>query len=89
MRIRVKKCVKALIFIGAIALTIIALFVGSRIWLNYTWFTKLGFMNVFVKMLWTRIGLWFGFFGIFVLFAGLNVFLAFKRDNSQTVRRLQ
>jgi uncharacterized membrane protein (UPF0182 family) len=81
-----KTGVKVVIFIAVIALIIVALFVGSSIWLNYTWFAKLGFLNVFVKMLWTKIGLWWAFFVIFGIFAGLNVVSAFKRGNIQTMK---
>ncbi|UCB45680.1 MAG: UPF0182 family protein [Spirochaetota bacterium] len=81
-----KTGIKVLIFIGAIIFVIVTLFVGSNIWLNYTWFSKLGFLNVFTKILWTKIGLWWGFFAIFVLFSGINVFLAFKRGNIQTIK---
>jgi uncharacterized membrane protein (UPF0182 family) len=81
-----KTGIKVLIFIGAIVLIIVALFVGTNIWLNWVWFGKLGFLNVFVKILWTKIGLWWGFFAIFSIFAGLNVFRAFKRGNIQTIK---
>ena len=81
-----KTGIKVLIFIGAIILIIVALFVGTSIWLNYTWFGKLGFLNVFVKILWTKIGLWWGFFAIFGVFSGLNVYFAFKRGNIQTIK---
>ena len=81
-----KTGIKVLIFIGAIVLIIVALFVGTNIWLNFVWFGKLGFLNVFVKILWTKIGLWWGFFAIFCIFAGLNVFRAFKRGNIQTIK---
>ena len=67
-----KTGIKVLIFIGAIIFVIVTLFVGSNIWLNYTWFSKLGYLNVFIKILWTKIGLWWGFFAIFVLFSGLK-----------------
>jgi len=81
-----KTGIKVLIFIGAIIFIIVALFVGTNIWLNFAWFGKLGFLNVFVKILWTKIGLWWGFFAIFCIFAGLNVFRAFKRGNIQTIK---
>ena len=81
-----KTGIKVLVFIGAIVLIIVALFVGTNIWLNFVWFGKLGFLNVFVKILWTKIGLWWGFFAIFCIFAGLNVFRAFKRGNIQTIK---
>ncbi len=83
---KMKTGLKVLIFIGAIIFIIIALFVGTKIWLNYTWFHKLGFLNVYTKILWTKIGLWWSFFIIFWLFAGLNMVMAFKRGNIQSIR---
>ncbi len=77
---------KILIFIGVIIFIIIALFIGTRIWVNYSWFTKLGFISVFVKILWTKIGLWWAFFFIFLIFSGLNIFIAFKKGNIQTMK---
>ena len=76
-----KTGIKILILIGAIILIIIALFIGSRIWLNYVWFAKLGFLNVFVTILWTKIWLWFTFFFIFVIFAGANLLAGFRKGN--------
>jgi uncharacterized membrane protein (UPF0182 family) len=81
-----KTGLKVLIFIGVIILIIIALFIGTKIWLNYTWFSKLGFLNVFTKILWTKIGIWWSFFFIFWLFAGLNMIAAFKRGNIQSIK---
>ena len=77
-----KTGVKILILIGVIIFVIIALFIGSKIWLNYVWFGKLGFLNVFVKIIWTKIGLWFTFFFIFLIFAGLNLRAGFKKGNN-------
>jgi uncharacterized membrane protein (UPF0182 family) len=77
---------KVLIFIGVIIVIIIALFIGTKIWLNYTWFNKLGFLHVYTKILWTKIGLWWSFFFIFWLFAGLNMVAAFKRGNIKSIR---
>jgi len=81
-----KTGIKVLIFIGAIIFIIIALFVSTNIWLNYTWFGKLGYLNVYVKVLWTKIGLWFVFFFIFIIFSGLNVLAAFKKGNIQSIK---
>jgi len=81
-----KTGVKVLIFIGAIILIIIALFIGTRVWLNLTWFNKLGFLDVFTKILWSKIGLWFAFFFIFWAFAGLNMLFAFKKGNVTTMK---
>ncbi len=81
-----KTGVKVLILIGIIILVIVGLFVGSRIWLNYSWFGKLGFLNVFTKLLWTRLGLWWGFFFLFLLFGGYNMIVAFKKGNIQSMK---
>jgi len=81
-----KTGVKVLIFIIAIILIIIALFVGTRIWLNYTWFTKLGYVNVYTKILWTKIGLWWSFFVLFLVFSGVNFIIAFKRGGIQSIK---
>jgi len=81
-----KTGVKVLILILAIIFIIIALFVGARIWLNLTWFDKLGYVNVFTKILWTKIGLFFTFFVIFLAFAGVNFIYAFKRGNIGSIK---
>jgi uncharacterized membrane protein (UPF0182 family) len=81
-----KTGVKILILIGIIVLVIVALVFGTKIWLNYTWFNKLGYLNTFVKILWTKIGLWWAFFFIFWLFAGLNMLMAFKKGNIQKIK---
>ena len=81
-----KTSVKILILIGAIIAVIIALFIGSRVWLNYEWFAKLGFLNVFVKTLLTKIWLWFTFFFIFVIFAGANILAGFRKGNIQGMK---
>ncbi len=81
-----KTGVKVLIFIIAIILIIITLFVGTRIWLNYTWFTKLGFVSVYTKILWTKIGLWWSFFVLFLVFSGVNFIVAFKRGGIQSIK---
>ncbi len=81
-----KTGIKILILIGVIIFIVIALFIGTKIWINYSWFTKLGFINVFVKILWTKIGLWWAFFFIFLIFSGLNILMAFKKGNIQTMK---
>jgi uncharacterized membrane protein (UPF0182 family) len=81
-----KTGIKVLIFIGVIALIIVGLFLGTKIWLNYAWFGKLGFLNTYLKILWTKIGLWWGFFIIFWLFAGLNMIVAFRKGNIQSIK---
>ena len=77
---------KILILIGIIILIIIGLFLGTRIWINYAWFAKLGFLNTYLKILWTKIWLWWTFFVIFWLFAGFNMITAFRKGNIQTIK---
>ncbi len=81
-----KTGVKIVILIVVIIFIIIALFVGAKIWLNYTWFNKLGLLSVFVTVIWTRIGMWFTFFFIFLIFAGVNFIIAFKKGNIQSIK---
>lgn len=77
---------KILILIGIIILIIVGLFLGTRIWINYAWFAKLGFLNTYLKILWTKIGLWWTFFVLFWLFAGFNMITAFRKGNIQTIK---
>ena len=81
-----KTGVKVLIFIGVIVLIIVGLFLGTRIWINYAWFGKLGFLNTYLKILWTKIGLWWSFFALFWLFAGFNMIAAFRKGNIQSIK---
>ena len=81
-----KTGVKVLIFIGVIVLIIVGLFLGTRIWINYAWFGKLDFLNTYLKILWTKIGLWWSFFALFWLFAGFNMIAAFRKGNIQSIK---
>jgi len=81
-----KTGVKVLIFVGVIVLIIVGLFLGTRIWLNYAWFGELGFLNTYLKILWTKLGLWWSFFALFWLFAGLNMIVAFRKGNIQSIK---
>jgi uncharacterized membrane protein (UPF0182 family) len=81
-----KTGLKILILIGIIILIIVGLFLGTRIWINYAWFSKLGFLNTFLKILWTKIGLWWSFFVLFWLFAGFNMITAFRKGNIQSIK---
>ncbi len=81
-----KTGVKLLFLMGIIIFVIIALFVGTKIWLNVTWFSELGYENVYTTILWTKIALWFTFFIIFLLFAGINFIIAFKKGNIQSIK---
>jgi len=84
-----KTGIKLLILIGVIIFVVIALFAGARIWLNVTWFSQLTYLGVFTKILVTKLWLWFSFFFMFLLFAGVNVLLAFKRGNIQRIKMQQ
>ena len=81
-----KTGVKVLIFIGVIIAIIVGILVGTRVWFNYIWFSKLGYLNVYTKILWSKVGLWFIFFFLFLIFAGFNIFYAFKKGNIQKIK---
>jgi uncharacterized membrane protein (UPF0182 family) len=81
-----KTGIKLLILIGVIIFVVIAVFAVARIWLNVTWFNQLTYLGVFTKILFTKLWLWFSFFFLFLLFAGFNVRLAFKRGNIQGIK---
>lgn len=81
-----KTGLKILIFVGIIVLIIVGLFLGTKIWINYTWFGKLGFLSTYLTILWTKIGLWWTFFVIFWLFAGVNMITAFRKGNIQSIK---
>jgi len=81
-----KTGIKVLIFIAVLLVILVGIFIGAKIWLNYTWFGKLGYLNVFTKILWTKIGLWFVFFFLFLIFSGLNIFYVFKKGNVQKIK---
>jgi hypothetical protein len=81
-----KTGLKVLIFIVVLIFIIVSIFAGTKIWLNYVWFNKLGYVNVYTKILWMRIALWWTFFILFWLFAGFNVVFAFKKGKIQSLR---
>jgi len=81
-----KTGIKILILIIVVIAVIVVLFLGSRIWLNYTWFDKLGYTQVFTKIIWTKILLWFSFFFLFLAFAGVNLILAFNKGKIQSIK---
>lgn len=81
-----KKGRKAVIVLAAIAFAAIVLFTCVSIWLNATWFGKLGFGQVFSTIVWSKVGLFCGFFIIFFLFAGINIRAAFKRADVQKIK---
>lgn len=81
-----KTGLKVFILIGSIVFIIIALFLGSRIWLNYVWFNKLGYLHIFTKILTTKIWLWFSFFTLFLLFSGLNLYVIFRKGSIQGLK---
>lgn len=81
-----KAGLKVLIFIVVVIFIIVAILTGARIWLNYVWFNKLGYVNVYTKILWARIGLWWTFFILFWIFAGLNIVFAFRKGNIQSLK---
>jgi len=80
------KNTKVLIVIGIIVVVLIVLFTGARIWLDVLWFDTLSYLSVFSTILFTKIGLWFAFFILFLLFAGLNLTVAFRKGDIQTLK---
>jgi uncharacterized membrane protein (UPF0182 family) len=70
---------KVLLAIGIVVVVLIVLFTGARIWLDALWFKQLSYLGVFATILFSKLGLWFVFFAIFLLFAGLNLAMAFRR----------
>ena len=77
---------KVLIVIGVIVVVLVVLFTGARIWLDALWFDHLSFLSVFSTILFTKIGLWFASFLLFLLFAGLNLVVAFRAGDIQTIK---
>jgi uncharacterized membrane protein (UPF0182 family) len=74
---------KILLAIGIVVVFLIVLFTGARIWLDALWFDQLSYLSVFATILFSKLGLWFVFFAVFLLFAGLNLALAFRRGDIQ------
>jgi uncharacterized membrane protein (UPF0182 family) len=74
---------KVFLVIGIIVVALIALFNGARIWLDVLWFDSLSYLAVFTTILFTKLGLWFVFFALFLLFAGLNLLIAFRKGGIQ------
>ena len=74
---------KVLLSIGIIAVVLILLFTVARIWLDVLWFDNLTYLSVFRTMLLTKLGLWFVFFAVFLLFGGLNLAVAFRKGDIQ------
>jgi len=70
---------KVLIILSVIAAAAILLFIGVSLWLNITWFSRLGYIKVFTTILWAKVALWLIFFVIFFLFAGANLLIAFRK----------
>jgi uncharacterized membrane protein (UPF0182 family) len=75
-----KTGLKVVILIAVILFLIVALFIGARIWLNYAWFNQLGYLHIYTKILTTKLWLWFSSFGLFALFAALNLYVVFRRQ---------
>ena len=77
---------KTLIVLAIIVVVLIVLFVGARIWLDALWFDHLSYISVFGTVLFTKIGLWFAFFLLFLLFAGVNLVAAFRKAGLRTLK---
>jgi uncharacterized membrane protein (UPF0182 family) len=59
--------------IGFLLLTAVASF-----WTERLWFKSVGYGDVFTRLLWTRVGLFFTFAVVMALVVGLNVYLAWR-----------
>ena len=77
---------KVLLGIGIVVVVLVVLFTGARIWLDALWFSQLSYLSVFATILFSKLGLWFVFFFLFLLFAGLNLVLAFRKGDIQRLR---
>jgi len=80
------KRTKILIVIGIIIVVLVVLFTGARIWLDALWFDHLSYLSVFSTILFTKIGLWFAFFVLFLLFGGLNLAVVFRKGGIQALK---
>ena len=77
---------KILIIIGTIIVVLVVLFAGARLWLDALWFDHLAYLSIFSTILFTKIGLWLAFYILFLIFAGLNLAVAFRKGNIQTLK---
>ena len=77
---------KVLVILSLIVAAAVLAFISISLWLNITWFGKLGYVNVFTTILWAKVALWSIFFILFFLFAGVNVLIAFNRGNINTLQ---
>ncbi len=76
---------KVVIIISIIVAAGILLVIGARFWVNLTWFGNLGYLKVFTTVLWAKVALWFIFFSLFFIFAGINVRIAFKKGKIEAL----
>lgn len=77
---------KSIIILSVFLFAALILFIAVSIWLNAIWFSKLGYFQVFITILGSKIGLWCGFFVLFFLFSGINIRAAFRKGNIQGLR---
>ncbi len=77
---------KVVIIISIIAAAGIVFVLGARFWMNLTWFDNLGFIAVFTTILWAKVALWFIFFALFSVFAGVNIYIAFKKGKIEALQ---
>ncbi len=80
---------KTVIIISVIAAAGILFVVGARFWMRLAWFNNLGYLSVFTTVLWAKIALWLVFFSLFFLFAGINVYVAFKKGKIEALHLQQ
>src|SRR4030042_5670899 len=77
---------KVLLGIGIVVVVLVVLFTGARIWVDVLWFDQLSYLSVFATILFSKLGLWVVFFFLFLLFAGLNLVLAFRKGDIQGLK---
>ena len=77
---------KVYLGIGIVVVVLVVLFTGARIWLDALWFNQLSYLSVFATILFSKLGLWVVFFILFLLFAGLNLVLAFRKVDIQGLK---
>ncbi len=62
--------------LALLVIIFVILSIVMSIYADLFWFIKLGYENVFLTILFTRLGLWFMFFAVFFIFALVNIGIA-------------
>ena len=67
-----------LITAGVLVLGFLLLTAVASFWTERLWFKSIGYGDVFTRLLWTRVGLFFTFGVVMALVVGLNIYLAWR-----------